>query len=90
MPLFYSAGPNTKVTPISCTLPLPNRIPGKNYSFSDHEALDAVLKIKHINKCKQLKAHTVGESKRAQRIKIRLECVKSVQEALKVRYQMFT
>ena len=82
---LYSAGPNAKVTPMSCTLPLPSRIPGKNYSFSDHEALDAVLKIKHINNCKHLKVQTVSESKKAQRIEIRLECVKSVQEALKVR-----
>ena len=87
----YSAGPDTTVIPLSCDLPLPDRVPGQNYSFSDHEAVDAVLKLRRrrIHDAKpgqELKHQTVRDFKRAQSIETRLDCVKSVQEAVKVSF----
>ena len=87
--VLYSNGPDTAVTPLSCTLPLPNRVPGKNYSYSDHEAVDAVLKLsrKMSNEYKddqRTQRQTVRDFKRAQSIETRSDCIKSVQEAIKV------
>ena len=44
--IMYSAGPNMTVNLLSCSLPLPDKVPGENYSFSDHEAVDAVFRLK--------------------------------------------
>lgn len=87
--VMYSEGPDTTVTPLSCSLPLPNRVPGQNYSYSDHEAVDAVLKLsrKMLNEHKddqRIQRQTVRDFKRAQSIETRSDCVKSVQEAIKV------
>ena len=93
MILFYSAGPDTRVTAQSCSKPLPTRVPGQSYSFSDHEAVDAVLKIvrrdkdDNLNGLKQVTDRRVHNFKKARSIETRLECVKSVQEAIKVRFE---
>ena len=93
--IMYNVGPNAIVTPLSCNLPLPNRIPGENFSFSDHEAVDAMFKVtrriiqdddKHCGDPEQ--QHNTECSganfKRAQCNKTRNDCVKSVQEAIEV------
>ena len=87
--MLSSPGPDTTVSPISCSLPLPSRIPGQNYSYSDHEAVDAVLKISRKIKYEALdgqnpERHTAHYFKRAQSIETRTDCIKSVQEAIKV------
>ena len=93
MILFYSAGPDTRVTAQSCSKPLPTRVPGQSYSFSDHEAVDAVLKIvrrdkdDNLNGLKQVTDRRVHHFKKARSIETRLECVKSVQEAIKVHFR---
>jgi len=43
--IMYMSGPNTKVETISCSLPLPNRVPGKNISYSDHEGVTAKIRL---------------------------------------------
>ena len=87
--VYYSAGPDTTVTAQRCCIPLPDRVPGQSYSYSDHEAVDAVFKLKRnieneFYGCQNIKKQTVREFKRAQSIETRIDCVKSVQEAIKV------
>ena len=43
--ILYSAGPNIEADTLACVLPLQDRIPGKNISFSDHQALAAKLRV---------------------------------------------
>ena len=96
MILIYSAGPDTRVTAQSCSKPLPTRVPGQNYSYSDHEAVDAVLKIvrrdkdDNLNGLKQVTDRRVHHFKKARSIETRLECVKSVEEAIKVHFRYAT
>ena len=44
--IMYNTGPNITGETISCVLPLPARVPGKNISYSDHEGVAAKIKIK--------------------------------------------
>ena len=96
MILIYSAGPDTRITAQSCSKPLPTRVPGQSYSFSDHEAVDAVLKIvrrdkdDNLNGLKQVTDRRVHHFKKARSIETRLECVKSVEEAIKVHFRYAT
>jgi sphingomyelin phosphodiesterase 2 len=41
--IMYMSGPNIHAETISCELPLPDRVPGKNLSYSDHEAIAAKI-----------------------------------------------
>ena len=86
------------VEPLSCSLPLPNRVPGQNYSYSDHEAVDAVIRLRKATMKTDFPCGAEGKSnqnhvenmcttaqyKREQSMLTRLECVKSVEEAIKV------
>ena len=84
-----SGGPDIEVTTQSSSLPLPNRVPGQNYSFSDHEAVDACIKLNrnilHDKDLNQIMPHqTNHDYKRAQSMETRIECVNSVNEAIEV------
>ena len=46
--IMYGDGPRSKVTLTNCSFPLPDRVPGKEFSFSDHEAIDAEFILKRI------------------------------------------
>lgn len=86
--IMYSAGPDVAVTVQSSSLPLPSRVPGENYSFSDHEAVDACIKLSRsisYNQTGQKVSHqTNREFKRAQSRETRNGCVDSVTEAIQV------
>jgi len=43
--ILYMAGPNITARTVSCSLPLPHRIAGKNISYSDHEAVATTIKL---------------------------------------------
>ena len=43
---MYNSGPNVTAETIYCTLPLQDRIPNKNISYSDHEGVTAKLLLK--------------------------------------------
>ena len=47
---MYGPGPNVtaKTQPQSCRLPLPRRIPGKDFSYSDHEGVEAVIEMARL------------------------------------------
>ena len=84
-----SGGPDIEASTQSSSLPLPNRVPGQNYSFSDHEAVDACIKLNrnilHDKDLKQTIPHqTNRDFKRAQSMETRNECVNSVTEAIEV------
>jgi len=73
----------------SSSLPLPHRVPEKNYSFSDHEAVDACLKLIRNNSYdnttgQKIPQQTNRDYKRAQSIETRNDCINSVNEAIKV------
>lgn len=44
--IMYSSGPNISAETIYCNLPLPDRVPGKTISYSDHEGVAARIRIK--------------------------------------------
>jgi sphingomyelin phosphodiesterase 2 len=44
--IMYNSGPNVTAQTLYCALPLPDRIPGKTISFSDHEGVAARIRIK--------------------------------------------
>lgn len=48
--LLYKAGPNITAETMSCQLPLPDRIPGKQISYSDHEAVTATIRLARTNR----------------------------------------
>merc|ERR1712059_26506 len=43
--IMYNSGPNISANTVFCNLPLPDRIPGKNISYSDHEGVAAKISI---------------------------------------------
>ena len=43
--IMYQAGPGLEAETVDCWLPLPKRVPGTDYSYSDHEAVAAVIKL---------------------------------------------
>ena len=47
--IMYQAGPGLKAETLNCWLPLPNRVPETSYSYSDHEAVAAVIKLSKPN-----------------------------------------
>jgi len=44
--IMYNTGPNIMAETLYCSLPLPDRIPGKSISYSDHEGVVTKLRIK--------------------------------------------
>ena len=47
--IMYRPGRNVSVKVHNSSLPLPATIPSQNFSFSDHEALDAIFTLKKIS-----------------------------------------
>jgi len=44
--IMYNSGPNINASTVHCSLPLPQKIPGKPFSYSDHEGVVAKISIK--------------------------------------------
>ena len=44
--IMYRAGPGIEAETVNCWLPLPNRVPDKSYSYSDHEAVAAIIRVR--------------------------------------------
>jgi sphingomyelin phosphodiesterase 2 len=44
--VLHKPGPNVKSEVVHCQLPLPSRVPGKEFSYSDHEAVAATIRIR--------------------------------------------
>jgi len=79
--IMHRAGPNVKSKVTMCELPLANRVPGKNYSFSDHEAVTATIRVRHDDRAPRIR---VPELKRELSQMRRPECVQVVREALDI------
>ena len=44
--IMYRPGPSVEAETVNCWLPLPNKVPQQNFSYSDHEAVAAIFKVK--------------------------------------------
>ncbi|XP_040570994.1 putative neutral sphingomyelinase [Lepeophtheirus salmonis] len=79
--IMYQAGADTDVVTKDCILPLSKRVPGKNYSYSDHEAVESTFRIKRkmdSNKC------PLVDYKRSLSVKCQSERFEVVTEALEI------
>jgi hypothetical protein len=79
--IMYRTGPNVKGKVAHCELPLPNRVPGKAYSFSDHEAVTATIRVRHDDKASRAQ---IPDLKRKLDLLHRPEVVKVVREAMDI------
>lgn len=43
--VMYGAGPNVKASTVSCRLPVPRRVPGRDFSYTDHEGVEATIQL---------------------------------------------
>jgi sphingomyelin phosphodiesterase 2 len=80
--IMYQPGPNVMCETVHCSLPLPNRVPGKRFSFSDHEAVTATLRMRRAPRAAPLQ--TAPEYRRHCSVLARSDCVQAVDEAVSV------
>ncbi len=79
--IMYAAGPNVRARAVTCELPLPSRVPGKMYSYSDHEAVTATIRL---TRTKKQRHQTVPEYCRETSLRCRDPCLDAVNEALEI------
>jgi hypothetical protein len=65
---------------IQCSLPLPNRVPNTNFSYSDHEAVSATINLRKVRTSFQ----SGPEYRRLASLECRNECVSAIVEAQKI------
>ncbi len=78
--VMYQPGPNVTASTVSCQLPLPSRIPGKNFSYSDHEAVCATITVRR----KKGVLQSAADYRRRLCAVYRPQCVSAVDEALRI------
>ena len=78
--IMFQPGPNVQAEATSCTLPLPNRVPNKNYSYSDHEAVSATIRISKDTQS----FRSAPEYKRHMSLKCRHDTLSAVKESKKI------
>ncbi|TRY74675.1 hypothetical protein TCAL_11250 [Tigriopus californicus] len=76
--IMYRSGPNVLAAPVSTILPLPSRIPNRNFSYSDHEAVCTTLRLQRTENS-FLRA---SEFRRHLSMECRIDCVKAVKDAI--------
>ncbi len=77
---MYRAGPGFEADTTKFWSPLPNRVPGKNYSYSDHEAVAAVISV--TKAAEELKRNQSGpDFRRSLSVKARNDVVGAVNDA---------
>lgn len=80
--IMYRAGPGIEAETVNCWLPLPHRVPDKPYSYSDHEAVAAVIRVKQGRKDGD---HHSGPSfRRHMSFNTRSDTVQAVKEAINI------
>ncbi len=80
--IMYAAGPNVHAEAVDCELPLPNRVPGKSFSFSDHEAVTATIRLTRKNGGTGGRMQSVHDFCRENSLRFRSSCLDAVNEAL--------
>jgi len=81
--ILYSPGPNIQADTLACVLPLRDRIPGKNISFSDHEAVAAKLRISRKTESPGVTARDFIRMQSVKDLNEKLECVDQAQDILR-------
>jgi len=79
--IMFNSGPNITATTVYCELPLPERIPGKSMSYSDHEGVTAKLSIKR-NTGEMMTSRDFVRMQSRKDIHSKLECVERGKEIL--------
>ena len=77
--IMYRAGPCIDAETLNCWLPLPNRVPDTDYSYSDHEAVAAVIKLS-----KRGRFESGPQFRRSLSLNNRAETVRAVKEAIEI------
>ena len=79
---MYRSGPSVDAETINCWQPLPPRVPGENYSYSDHEAVAAMIRIKKSNETCRFQSGP--EFRRSLSVNNRNETVQAVHDAINI------
>lgn len=78
--ILYTPGPNIQATTAQCSLPLPNKIPGKEFSYSDHEGVFSTILLRRKSK----EFQSAPDFRRQLSLGCRSECVKIVTDAVAI------
>ncbi len=78
---MYAPGPNVRAEAVECELPLPSRVPEEPFSFSDHEAVSATIRLTRGSR-KDMRSGP--EFCRENSLRYRQSCVDAVGEALDI------
>lgn len=81
--ILYSPGPNIQADTLACVLPLRDRIPGKNISFSDHEAVAAKLRITRKTENPGVTSRDFIRMQSVKDLSEKLACVEQAQDILR-------
>ncbi len=76
--VMYRAGPGLEAETINTWFPLPNRVPGQDFSYSDHEAVAAILRVNRVRSGKQ---QSGPDFRRSLSLNNRAETVRAVKDA---------
>ena len=96
--VMYCSGPNVKATTTSCRLPVPRRVPNREFSYTDHEGVEATIELARTHGRDTAVAFRRGISTqgRSHRKEVIEEAVKVMDRALaathyyQTRYLVFT
>ena len=80
--IMYRPGPNVTADTVYCSLPLPDRVPGKMISYSDHEGVTAKLMLRRTGGNVTGRDYARAQSRMDMASK--LECVDQAKEILRV------
>ena len=80
--IMYRPGPSVEAETVNCWLPLPNKVPQQNFSYSDHEAVAAIFKVK--KSCDSKLFQSGPEFRRCLSEKNRLETIQAGQDAIEI------
>ena len=81
--ILYSPGPNIQAETVACVLPLRDRIPGKNISFSDHEAVAAKLRVTRKTESPGMTSRDYIRLQSVRDLGEKLECVDQAKDILR-------
>ena len=76
--VMYRAGPNVEAAAADCYKPLPHKIPGQEFSYSDHEAVTTTIKMRRKNGAFEKST----DYRRMLSKECRIDCVKAVKDAI--------
>ena len=80
--IMYRPGPSVEAETVNCWLPLPNKVPHQNFSYSDHEAVAAIFKVRKIRDSKLFQSGP--EFRRCLTENNRLETIQAGQDAIEI------